>query len=149
MSNGKFKPTAKRPSSNKTNIKPSAPVNEDGVIMFSFKHLQLEHPKGKFCVRAKDGEYFFKILSRLKDVSTLKASDLRMSGGKSLRAHCIDWKSTSEKNGFSHLNEQLQSIKPYQFQFSSNEYGRLHGFFIDNVFYAVWFDPGHELYPGT
>ncbi len=116
-------------------------------MIFSFKHLQLEHPKGKFCIKAKDGDYIFKVLSRLKDVSQQKASDLRQSGGKSLRAHTIDWSSTSEKDGFSHLNEQLQSVTPYQFQFSANEYGRIHGFFIENVFYAIWLDPGHELYP--
>lgn len=147
MANNKHKPKARQPSNSKGgNVKATPPKNEEGAMIFSFKHLQLEHPKGKFCIKAKDGDYIFKVLSRLKDVSQQKASDLRQSGGKSLRAHTIDWSSTSEKDGFSHLNEQLQSVTPYQFQFSANEYGRIHGFFIENVFYAVWLDPGHELY---
>lgn len=143
-----YKAKARQPAKDKVNnVKAVPPKNEEGAMIFSFKHLQLEHPKGKFCVKAKDGNYIFKILTRLKDVSNQKASDLRQSGNKSLRAHTIDWAGTSEKDGFSHLNEQLQSITPYQFQFSANEYGRIHGFFIDNVFYAVWMDPKHELYP--
>lgn len=145
----KFKAKARQPNnpaSKAGNIKVAPLKNEEGAMIFSFKHLQLEHPKGKFCIREKNGDYIFKILSRLKDVSHQKASDVRQSGGKALRAHKIDWTDTSEKNGFSHLNEQLQSVTPYQFQFSANEYGRIHGFFIDNVFYAVWLDPEHELY---
>ncbi len=42
--------------------------------------------------------------------------------------------------------EQLVDI-PYQFSLSSNEHGRVHGFFIDEVFYIVWLDPDHLLYP--
>ncbi|MFU2510007.1 hypothetical protein [Pseudoalteromonas sp. ASV78] len=147
MASKKIKPKVRQPKNSKVNnVKTTPPKNEEGAMIFSFKHLQLDHPKGKFCVKEKDGEYIFKILSRLKDVSQQKASDLRQSGGKALRAHAIDWTSTSEKGGFAHLHEQLQSVTPYQFQISANEYGRIHGFFLDNVFYAVWMDPRHELY---
>jgi hypothetical protein len=30
---------------------------------------------------------------------------------------------------------------------TANEYGRVHGFFLDEVFYVVWLDPDHKLYP--
>jgi hypothetical protein len=36
--------------------------------------------------------------------------------------------------------------QPWQFEISSNEHGRVHGFFIGNVFNVVWFDPKHLLY---
>ncbi|MCP6040932.1 hypothetical protein NL354_18735 [Klebsiella pneumoniae] len=65
-----------------------------------------------------------------------------------LKSHCIEWKTTSEPDGFTHLNEQFQSYTPYQFAISRNEHGRIHGFFIGNVFYVVWLDPNHQLYPG-
>jgi 5'(3')-deoxyribonucleotidase len=45
-------------------------ADQDSHLNFSFKHLQLEHPKGKFCVRSRDGEYLFKILDRLKGFET-------------------------------------------------------------------------------
>jgi hypothetical protein len=34
----------------------------------------------------------------------------------------------------------------YQLTISTNEHGRIHGFFILDVFYVVWLDPDHELY---
>ncbi|ELU7233491.1 hypothetical protein SCL96_003408 [Escherichia coli] len=46
------------------------------------------------------------------------------------------------------MNEQFQSYTPYQFAVSRNEHGRVHGFFIGNVFHVVWLDPHHRLYPG-
>ncbi|QXE21583.1 hypothetical protein B6N60_00260 [Richelia sinica FACHB-800] len=44
------------------------------------------------------------------------------------------------------MDEEQLVGQPYQFQLSSNEYGRVHGFFIENVFYIVWLDPDHLLY---
>ncbi len=36
----------------------------------------------------------------------------------------------------------------WQFQIETNKYGRIHGIFIDDVFFIVWLDPNHRLYPG-
>ncbi|MDD1966378.1 hypothetical protein ACIPO9_04375 [Pseudomonas sp. NPDC090203] len=47
-----------------------------------------------------------------------------------------------------HLNEQLRSSTPFQFAVSANLHGRIHGFFVDHVFFVVWLDPDHCLYPG-
>jgi len=44
-------------------------------------------------------------------------------------------------------NEEQVVDTPYQFSLSSNEHGRVHGFLIDEVFYIVWLDPDHQLYP--
>jgi hypothetical protein len=146
--NKKFKQKPIKPSAqdSASKMKP-LPVNENGVLTFSFKHLQLSHPDGKFCIKNKDGSYLFSMLNRLKDVSTIRTTDFRSSGGSALRAHKIEWKQTSEKDGFSHLNDQLQLATPFQFQISANEHGRIHGFLIGDIFYAVWFDPTHQLYP--
>jgi hypothetical protein len=38
--------------------------------------------------------------------------------------------------------------QPHQFSLSSNKHGRVHGFFIDEVFYVVWLDADHLLYSG-
>lgn len=58
-----------------------------------------------------------------------------------------DWQKTTEPDGYSELNEQLQGCEPWQFQLSANEHGRVHGILIDQVFYIVWLDPNHALYP--
>jgi hypothetical protein len=80
------------------------------------------------------------------NISSLKASELFSNRSSSLRAHPIDWSKTTEKYGFTHLNSQLKQIPAYQFQISSNEHGRIHGFILGNVFFVIWFDPEHKLY---
>ena len=45
------------------------------------------------------------------------------------------------------LNEELRATTAWQFQLSANEHGRVHGFFIGNIFYIIWLDQDHKLYP--
>jgi hypothetical protein len=70
---------------------------------------------------------------------------MTVTNARSLRCHPIDWDDTTE-TCFGLVNEEQLVSQPYQFQLSSNEYGRVHGFFIENVFYIVWLDPDHLLY---
>lgn len=77
----------------------------------------------------------------------MTAEEIRANKSKSLRAHTINWKETSQPRGFAHLHEQLQAEQPWQFEVSANEHGRVHGFFIENIFFLVWLDPQHNLYP--
>ena len=59
-----------------------------------------------------------------------------------------DWKETSEPAGFDHLHQAFrEQIVPWQFTITANAHGRVHGFWIDDVFYLVWIDPCHKLYP--
>lgn len=127
-------------------MRPSKITNEEGVVYFSFKHLQLDHPTNRFCVKNTDGQYIFKILERFKALSGFKSREIFTSRSSALRAHPIDWSDTQVKDGFAHLNEQLRAVEPYQISCSSNEHGRIHGFFVQNIFYVIWFDPEHYLY---
>jgi len=79
-------------------------------------------------------------------LSQLKAQEVINNQSKSLRCHGIVWLDTTEPNGFGIPNEDMLVNVPYQFQISANEYGRVHGFFSENVFYIVWLDPEHNLY---
>ncbi len=53
-----------------------------------------------------------------------------------------------------HLNVQYPCSRPenvslenmWQIRISKSK-GGIHGFFVDNVFYVIWFDPQHNLYP--
>lgn len=113
-------------------------------IHFSFKHLDTK--KQKFSLNGRNSQYFEKMLERLKNICLMTKAEVISNRSKSLRAHQIDWKDTTEPNGFSQLNEQLQQANPYQFEISVNKHGRVHGFFIENIFFIVWFDPDHKLY---
>ncbi|OGA45616.1 MAG: hypothetical protein A3G25_04840 [Betaproteobacteria bacterium RIFCSPLOWO2_12_FULL_63_13] len=66
--------------------------------------------------------------------------------GKALRSHKIEWDHTSETQGYSHLSEQMQDCEPWQFSLARDEFGRIHGLWIDEVFYVVWIDHDHALY---
>lgn len=125
-------------------IKPG--VLPSSNLSFSFRYMDRQH--GKFSYSAKEAVYFCKVLERLSALCEKTAQELKIDRSDSLRAHPIDWDRTSEPRGFAHLNAQLRESTPYQFSISSNAHGRVHGFFIDHVFYVVWLDPDHLLYPG-
>ena len=111
---------------------------------FSFKYLQTQNEK--FSIRDRDPNYFTAFLERLRDLSTLTAQELKMNRIQSLRCHPIKWRETTEPNGFGIPNEKELVTIPYQFSLSTNEHGRVHGFFIEDVFYIVWLGPNHNLY---
>ncbi len=117
----------------------------DENLVFSFRHLDLiSNPK--FSIkRCKDG-YLQKFLERLKTLNTITVRDFRENKSKSFRSHTHDWSSTTERGGFSFLNDQLRALPGWQFEISSNEHGRIHGFLIDRTFFVVWIDPDHLLY---
>ncbi|MEH1796470.1 MULTISPECIES: hypothetical protein [unclassified Nostoc] len=112
-------------------------------ISFSFKYYQ--DSNSKFSCSEKEVIYWLTLLDRLKALSSLTAQELLVNRSSTLRCHPIKWEDTSEKRFGLPNEEQLVDI-PYQFSISSNEHGRVHGFFIDEIFYIVWLDPDHLLY---
>lgn len=120
------------------------PPSSVPTLTFSFKHIELDN--AKFCFDACEPRDFVKALERLRSVSTLTKIELIHDRSPSLRSHEIEWGATTEPEGFAHLHEQLRSCTPWQFSISSNEYGRVHGFWIADVFFIVWFDFSHELF---
>jgi len=118
----------------------------EGLVTFSFRHYTASE---KFCLPPADRlpTYVPQLLDRLKHVGAMKVTEFRSEKSRSLRAHQHDWHNTSESEGFAHLGEQLRSCEPWQFCLSANEHGRVHGLLIDSVFYVVWIDPNHALYP--
>jgi len=124
-------------------IKKTSTTKETKKISFSFKYLDSNH--SKFSIDLQNTIYWQTLINRLKDLSGLTRLELIQNSSKALRCHKIDWKDTSEKSFGLPNEEQLVDI-PYQFSVSSNEHGRIHGFFIQEVFYIVWLDPEHKLY---
>lgn len=114
------------------------------TLSFSFKYLDRSH--GKFSYSEKDQKYFSKLIERLSALCSLNSMDLLCSRSSSYRCHPIKWEETSESS-FGIPNEEQLVDTPYQFEVSANSYGRIHGFFIQEVFHIVWMDPDHRLYP--
>lgn len=120
-------------------------------LRFSFKHLDLNHRD--FSVKHRNSDYFSTVLEKLKELSSFPADALRGNHSKAVRCHPIKWEDTSQKKlnakdrGFAHLNQQLRDMDAWQFQIQKNNYGRVHGLFLDDIFFVIWFDPDHKLYP--
>lgn len=91
-------------------------------------------------------DWYAALMERLRDLCTMRPQEVLSNRSPALRAHPITWEDTSKPAGFTHLNEQLRTLEPYQFQLSRRK-GRVHGFFIGFVFHVVWLDPHHRLYP--
>lgn len=100
-----------KPNNQGKHIREPLMTQDDESVHFSFKHLNMNHHK--FSIKSRDSKYFEKMLDRLKNMSMLRALEIKTNRSKSLRAHPIDWDKTSEKNGFNHLNEQLKQCQPY------------------------------------
>lgn len=145
MAKGPKQPRVPSPSLPRAQLpvaQPKARIASNLAVSLHF--LDCQHPK--FAYAAKQSAYFKKVLERLRDVCRMTADEFRAPNTtKSLRSHRIDWAHTTEK-GFGLKDEEQLVDVPYQFQISSNEHGRIHGFFVGNVFYVVWLDPDHLLY---
>lgn len=116
----------------------------DTIIKFNFKYIDFTNPK--FVITECEKSYFKSLIDRLRNISSWKEIEFRQSNSKSLRSHPIKWSETTEPNGFKNLKGELSDSEGWQFQISSNEHGRVHGFLLHSVFYIVWFDPNHNLY---
>ena len=122
-------------------IKPT--VIDDGKVSFNFWRL-FEKPK-KFKYSVCESKYFKKVLERLKNISNLSRMELCTTCSKSLRSHAIDFNHKSVTENTFGFGEDIDD-EAWQFEVSENEHGRIHGYFVGNVFYIVWLDPKHDLY---
>ena len=126
-------------------VKPTE-VDPSVFVSINFKHLVEKEKKYKY--KKQSGRYFVKLLERLSGVCGMNKNEMTVINKKALRCHGIDFTETRvSESGFC-LGEDIND-DAWQFQISSNEHGRVHGYFIVNIFYVVWLDPMHELYPDS
>lgn len=141
MRKSKIKPA--KVISGSDRIVPST-VNKNEPVSFNFRRLKTEGDK--FVYKDKDASYFNKLIERIRDVCSMTRLDMTIRNARSLRCHKIpfeDEKVTEE--GFGNVGDDVCD-DAWQFQLSSNEHGRVHGYFVGNIFYIVWLDPNHELW---
>jgi hypothetical protein len=120
----------------------------EGLVRFSFKFYHPNHPV--FHCKDRGPEYFHSLLERLKTLSLMRVSELTHAKPTSAtRFHRIDWdRDNVSVKTFGIKGWEEYDEDAWQFSISANEHGRVHGFLIANVFYVVWLDPKHKLYPG-
>jgi hypothetical protein len=121
----------------------STPAPPSGNIVFSFRFMSCDD--NMFGVSKCKEVWLHELFTKLRDYSTWDAGEFRSKGAKGLRAHEVNWASTSRPAGFEFKNQQLNDIPGYQFAVSKTK-GRVVGFWLDAVFNVVWLDPDHLLY---
>jgi hypothetical protein len=111
-------------------------------IIFSFKHFQDDHPTCK-----KENFHIFypkELLKKLKEFEDWFVDKFKTTiNDQHYRIHPIRWHET-DYAGFG-LNTEYDA-NAWQFSVSKDAFGRVQGFFIDNIFHVVWLDPKHKVY---
>ncbi len=115
-------------------------------VVFSFKHAALRN--SKFSLQNENKKYLLALIERLKGIGQMPLEDFVNTPGNddALSSHLLRFEDTSESQGFPLPREQWEE-RPWQFHVTRTTHGRIHGFLIGNIFYVVWFDPGHKLFP--
>ena len=125
-------------------------ANETETLEFSFKHLDIQSKK--FDIASCTAEYFRSLLIAVQKYSGYTVDRFR-DQNKQTDRHTIDFSETSEPNGFSSLDDNLNMEEPWQIRICPEEKKepeigwRASGILIGNIFYMVWLDPRHKLYP--
>lgn len=121
------------------------------TLTFSFKHLDLSHPKFKpeYCTL----DFWNSFLCALKDLSDNTVEDFCDINHTEHR-HLIVFEDTCEPAGFGiDSTDNDLWMNPWQFALEPdsrtppNSLWRVHGVIISDTFYVIWLDPDHCLYP--
>jgi hypothetical protein len=120
-------------------------------LRFSFKHLDFTNPK--FLPSNCSTDYFLRLFQMLHRYSNLTVGDF-IEQNNFERRHIIDFAKTTELDGFQRVPgidaEQLGFHDGWQFGVNPSEewnLWRAHGILINDVFYVIWLDHEHKLFP--
>lgn len=118
-------------------------ITED-KIHFRFDHFDAEH--SHFKNSNFPCEWACALLRRLKDLQHCTVDYFKKDMGFriTLNVHPIEWTKANLHTFGIHNGEEFDD-DAWQFGLSKAT-GRVHGFFINNLFYIVWLDPEHRLY---
>lgn len=130
-------------------------------LNISFKYIDWEDEY--FFLQGLKNKHFEKIFATLEELknTTLKSfreqtaynltpKSIFHGNGLYTRFHSQTYNLLKNNlQGEEDIDEKVEKILKQAFEIRiSKNYGRIHGFLLDNTFYIVWFDPAHNLYYG-
>lgn len=131
-------------------------TKEDKHLVISYRYLDLNNSKYSLELLTDNRIYRQFITDFLKKIAEYSQHEdfkkyIREEGRYRDRnhIHLIDWKDKRIKeSSFTCLSSDLMDqIREDCWQLGINSTTfRIHGFFIENVFYIVWLDPLHNMY---
>ena len=119
------------------------PTADQSPVILSFKYLDIDS-KPKFSIEHCDAEFLRALIRELYMICEGQVCDLAEHNNRR-HSHQIEFTQTTEPEGFVHLPEQVEPEVYWQFAVREHHTWRVHGFFIQSVFYVVWLDPRHQL----
>jgi len=125
-------------------IKPTQ-VRDIEKVSFNLKNLREKKTKKKFEYAKCKVNYFLTLIDRFRAVCNMTRKDM-WRNRLPLKHHPIDFKKDKGITEKSFDLGQDVDDDAWQFSLTANEHGRVHGYFVGNVFYVVWLDPDHQLY---
>ena len=122
---------------------PNPKIKEDYKLVFSFEFYDTSED---FCLSKFKREDVKKALERLRQLNC-KTLDEIFRQKKVLHFHEVDWNKTIKKSGFP--STMANQLSPFQFSLLgiNNQKARVYGAYQNNIFYIVWFDLDHEIWP--
>lgn len=130
--------------------------NKSNKLIISYEYLCLDNKKYSMSEIGNPKQtvcFYNDFNNRLKEYSQYDNFKKHISDNHGYRnkhhIHPIDWNDNRIREiSFTSLKADLmEQIKGDCWQLGINNQGfRIHGFFIENVFYVVWLDPLHNLY---
>jgi hypothetical protein len=118
-------------------------VAKDEKLKFSFEFYD---KTGKYCLSEFEKGQVQLVMERLQQMNEKTLPDL-IRDKKTLHFHEVYWDETIEKKGFPCKWANLYD--PFQFSLNgvNNQKARVYGAFAGGVFYIVWFDLEHKIWP--
>lgn len=117
--------------------KPSFVKSNNG-IRFSFENLNKTE---FFNLDGTCPNWSLDLFDMMKIVSSTSRTDLIQNKYKTYRVH-----PHTEARPPSQIPEGITLRDLYQIRISASK-GGIHGVFVEDIFYVIWFDPLHNLYP--
>lgn len=122
----------------------SAPAPITVRVRFSFEFYDLT--QDKYCLSKAEPLQVRRIMERLRQINEKTFAELNQAGAV-LHFHSVDWDKTRERHGFPYA--QLADFEAFQVALLgvNGQKARLYGAYSANIFYVVWFDLEHHIWP--
>lgn len=123
-------------------LQSSLPANKK--IRFSFEYY--DKYSSDYCLSCWGQKQIRNTLLRLRDICTKSFNDLSRER-KVYHFGEVIWEKTTKKSGFP--DSKVNQLSAFHFALLgiNNQKARVYGAYSTGVFYIVWFDFNHEIWP--
>lgn len=123
---------------------PEATLPENKKITFSFEYYDTSCDD--YCLSGFTKEQVKKSITRLQDISSKTFNEMQRCRNV-YHFYEVIWEQTTKKKGFP--NPKANELSAFHFALLgvNQQLARVYGAYSSGVFYLVWFDLNHEIWP--